>query len=145
MIRIALMAFTALCVASGAFAQAELAPLQNQGVRGAIPNRYIVVMKPGVSREARGDIQQRITGIGGKVLHVYTSALNGFSVEISPEGLQALRALPDVDYIEVDQLGSGDTPQPPNPAGTRPVVSTASTGASCRSTAPTATARRAPA
>ena len=120
MIRTALMAFTVLCIASGAFAQAELAPLRNQGVRGAIPNRYIVVMKPGVSREARGDIQQRITGIGGKVLHVYTSALNGFSVEISPEGLQALRALPDVDYIEVDQLGSGDTLQPPNPAGTPP-------------------------
>src|SRR5215472_13312358 len=120
MIRTALMAFTVLCVASGAFAQAELAPLRNQGVRGAIPNRYIVVMKPGVSREARGDIQQRITGIGGKVLHVYTSALNGFSVEISPEGLEALRALPDVDYIEVDQLGSGDTLQPPNPPGTPP-------------------------
>src|SRR5262249_3172191 len=29
-------------------------------------------------------------------------------------------ALPDVDYIEVDQLGSGDTLQPPNPAGTPP-------------------------
>jgi subtilisin family serine protease len=120
MMRTALMAFTALCVASGAFAQAELAPLQNQGVRGAIPNRYIVVMKPGVSREAIGDIRQRITGIGGKVLHVYTSALNGFSVEISPEGLQALRALPGVDYIEVDQLGSGETLQPPSPAGAPP-------------------------
>jgi hypothetical protein len=120
MMRTALMAFTALCVASGAFAQAELAPLQNQGVRGAIPNRYIVVMKPGVSREAIGDIRQRITGIGGTVLHIYTSALNGFSVEISPEGLQALRALPGVDYIEVDQLGSGDTLQPPIPAGAPP-------------------------
>ena len=120
MIRIALMALAVLCVASGAFAQAELAPLRNQGVRGAIPNRYIVVMKSGVSREAMGDVRQRIAGIGGKVVHVYTSALNGFSVEISPEGLQALRGLPDVDYIEVDQLGSGDTLQPPNPAGAPP-------------------------
>jgi len=120
MLRTAVMAFTVLCVATGAFAQAELAPLRNQGVRGAIPNRYIVVMKSGVSREAMGDIRQRITGIGGKVVHVYTSALNGFSVEISPEGLQALRVLPDVDYIEVDQLGSGDTLQPPNPAGAPP-------------------------
>ncbi|HTF77619.1 MAG TPA: S8 family peptidase, partial [Bradyrhizobium sp.] len=121
MIRTALMAFTVFCVASGAFAQAELAPLRNQAIRGAIPNRYIVVMKPGVSREAMGDIRQRITGIGGKVVHVYTSALNGFSVEISPEGLQALRAWPGVDYIEVDQLGSGDGAlQPPNPAGAPP-------------------------
>src|SRR5262249_33500107 len=120
MIRTALMAFTVLCVASGAFAQAELAPLRNQGVRGAIPNRYIVVMKPAVSREAMGDIRQRIAGIGGKVVHVYTSALNGFSVEIAPEGLEALRALPGVDYIEVDQRGSGDTLQPPNPAGAPP-------------------------
>ena len=120
MIRTALMAFTVLCVASGAFAQAELAPLRNQGVRGAIANRYIVVMKPSVSREALGDIRQRITGIGGKVVHVYTSALNGFSVEISPEGVEALRALPGVDYIEVDQLGSGGTLQPPNPAGAPP-------------------------
>src|SRR6195952_3305727 len=111
MMRTALMAFTALCVASGALAQAELAPLQNQGARGAVPNRYIVVMKPDVSREATGDVRQRITGIGGRVLQVYTSALNGFSVEISPEGLQALRALPGIDYIEVDQLGSGDTLQ----------------------------------
>ena len=114
------MAFMALCVASGAFAQTELAPLRNQGVRGAIPNRYIVVMKPGVSREAMGDIRQRITGMGGKILHVYTSALNGFSLEISPEGLQALRALSGVDYIEVDQLGSGGTLQPPSPAGVPP-------------------------
>jgi len=120
MLRTAVMAFTVLCVATGALAQAELAPLRNQGVRSAIPNRYIVVMKSGVSREAMGDIRQRITGIGGKVVHVYTSALNGFSVEISPEGLQALRVLPDVDYIEVDQLGSGDTLQPPNPAGAPP-------------------------
>jgi Subtilase family/Peptidase inhibitor I9 len=121
MIRTALMAFTVFCVASGAFAQAELAPLRNQAIRDAIPNRYIVVMKPGVSREAMGDIRQRITGIGGKVVHVYTSALNGFSVEISPEGLQALRAWPGVDYIEVDQLGSGNGAlQPPNPAGAPP-------------------------
>src|SRR5262245_607728 len=120
MMRTVLMAFTALCVASGAFAQAELAPLQNQGVRDAIPNRYIVVSKPGGSREAIGDIRQRITGMGGKVLHVYTSTLNGFSVEISQEGLQALRALPGVDYIEVDQLGSGETLQPPTPAGAPP-------------------------
>src|SRR5262245_995901 len=120
MIRTALMAFTVLCVASGAFAQAELAPLRNQGVRGAIPNRYIVVMKSGISREAMGEIRQRITGIGGKVVHGYSAALNGVSLQISPEGLQSLRALPDVDYIEVDQLGSGHTLQPPNPAGTPP-------------------------
>jgi hypothetical protein len=121
MIRTALMAFTVFCVASGAFAQAELAPLRNQAIRDAVPNRYIVVMKPGVSREGMGDIRQRITGIGGKVVHVYTSALNGFSVEISPEGLQALRAWPGVDYIEVDQLGSGNGAlQPPNPAGAPP-------------------------
>jgi Peptidase inhibitor I9 len=144
MIRTALMAFTVLCAASGAFAQAELAPLRNQGVPGAIANRYIVVMKPGVSREAVGDFRQRITGIGGKVVHVYTSALSGFSVEISPEGVEALRALPGVDYIEVDQLGSGGTLQPPIRLARRPVASTALTGASCRSTAPTATARRAP-
>ncbi len=80
MLRTAVVAFTVLCVATGALAQAELAPLRNQGVRSAIPNRYIVVMKSGVSREAMGDIRQRITGIGGKVVHVYTSALNGFSV-----------------------------------------------------------------
>src|SRR3954470_2662191 len=100
MMRTALMAFTVLCVTSVvsvAFAQAELAPLRNQGVRGAIPNRYIVVMKPGVTREAVGDVRERIRGIGGQILHVYTSALNGFSVEISREGLQALRALPGVD------------------------------------------------
>ena len=53
-------------------------------------------------------------------MHVYTSTLNGFSVEISPEGLQALRALPGIDYIEVDQLGSGGTLQPPSPAGAPP-------------------------
>jgi subtilisin family serine protease len=120
MMRTTLIAFTALCVASGGFAQAELAPLLNQGVPSAIPNQYIVVMKPGVSREAMGDLRQRITGIGGKVLHVYTSGLNGFGIEISPEGLQALRSLPGVDYIEVDQLNSGGTMQPPNPAGLPP-------------------------
>jgi len=100
--------------------QPTLAPVRNEGAPNAIPGQYIVVFKPGTTREAVLAAQARVKSLGGTVGHTYTSALIGFSVKVSAEALQALRALPGVAYIEADQKFSFDTIQPPNPAGNPP-------------------------
>lgn len=92
-----------------------LAPLINESAPNRIPGQYIVVFKQGVARDAVLNAQERIKGLGGTIGHTYTSAVSGFSVKLPPEALNALRALPDVAYIEVDQVGDLNTIQPPNP------------------------------
>ena len=101
-----------------------LAPLTNEAVPTRIPRQYIVVFKSGAARTSVFAAQEKTKEFGGKVLHTYTTTLSGFSV-ILPENnesaaLQALRALSDVEYIEADQMGKGNTVQPPNPPGNPP-------------------------
>jgi subtilisin family serine protease len=104
----------------------QLAPIQNDAAPNKIPGQYIVVFKPGIARSAVAAAQERVKSLGGTVIHTYSSSLNGFSVKLpveadrSQRALESLRALPDVAYIEADQLGSIQTIQPPNPAGNPP-------------------------
>jgi len=106
--------------------QPRLAPITNADAPNRIPGQYIVVFKPGTARNVVAAAQERVKGLGGTVMHTYTSALVGFSVKMPAEAaraesaMQALRALPEVDYIEVDQVGNLNTIQPPNPAGAPP-------------------------
>jgi hypothetical protein len=95
--------------------QPGLAPITNEGAPNTIPGQYIVVFKPGTARNVVAAAQERVKSLGGKVLFTYTSSLIGFSVKVPPQAVQALRALPDVAYIEADQKFSFDTIQPPNP------------------------------
>jgi len=64
---------------------------------GAVPARYIVVVKPGV------DASVVARGHGVTISHIYTHALNGFAAPLSPAQLRALAADPTVAYIEADQ------------------------------------------
>lgn len=95
--------------------QPGLAPLLNETVKNRIPDQYIVVFKPGTSREVVMAAQRKVKELGGRVGHTYSSALIGFSVKISESGLQTLRAIPGVAHIEVDQVGELNIIQPPNP------------------------------
>ena len=108
-----------LMLPGSALAQTEqpaLAPLVNEKVPKRIPDQYIVVFKAGTSRAAVLDAQKRVEALGGRIGHTYTSALSGFSVTLPESGLQALRALPEIAYIEVDQVGDLNTIQPPFPS-----------------------------
>ncbi len=78
----------------------------------AVPDQYIVVFKKGVARTAAAGMRERVKALGGTILFEYKSALNGFSVKISPEGLRALRADSRIEYIEPDQLNELTTVQP---------------------------------
>jgi subtilisin family serine protease len=100
--------------------QPGLAPLLNLDLKNRIPDQYIVVFKPGTSREVVTAAQRRVKELGGSVGHTYSSALIGFSVTISQNGVQTLRAIPGVAYIEVDQVGDLNTVQPPFPPAAPP-------------------------
>jgi subtilisin family serine protease len=85
-----------LMLASGALTQPQPA------VDGAA-DRYIVVLEEDVdhpSRVAGGIEQQQELEVG----FVYSNALEGFSAEIPEEDLAAVRANPQVDYVERDRL-----------------------------------------
>jgi subtilisin family serine protease len=92
-----------------------LAPMYNEKAPNRIPDQYIVVFKQGVSRGFVLETQKKVEMLGGRIGHTYTSALNGFSVRLPESALQALRAIPEIAFIEVDQVGDLNTIQPPNP------------------------------
>jgi subtilisin family serine protease len=99
--------------------QPEDAPQQANAAR--IPGQYIVVLRDGMasapavpgggiaSPQAVADAlaQQH----GGRVLHVYTSALSGFVARIPDEAVAALARSPNVDYVEQDQVVTLETTQ----------------------------------
>src|SRR5919199_6171454 len=64
--------------------------------------RYIVVLDNSVDHPSQvaSGIEQRHEGLD--VGYVYDSALEGFSAEIPEEDLAAVRANPQVDYVEPD-------------------------------------------
>jgi subtilisin family serine protease len=109
--------------ASAAFAQPApptLAPLVNIEAKDRIPDQYIVVFKKGTPRESIAAAEAVARKNDGTVLFVYGSALAGFSAKLPPKALAAVRALPDVAYVEADQKVTTQTMQPPNPPGAPP-------------------------
>ena len=68
-----------------------------------VPNRYIVVLRddtPAARVEDHGSSAAKRHG--GHLRRVFTSALRGYSVEMSAEQVRALAADPDVAYVEED-------------------------------------------
>jgi hypothetical protein len=108
-------------LASSAFGQAGtqggLAPLVNTAGKSAIPDHYIVVLKPGVAANGVASAQGVARNAGGTIGFTYGAALRGFSVAAPPAAIDRLRALPEVAYVEVDSMGEVATVQPFPPAG----------------------------
>lgn len=94
-----------------------LAPVHNAGGPDTIPNQYIVVFKPGTSRETVVAAQNIIRRLDGRVGFTYTSALIGFSATLPAQALNALRAAPGIEFIEADQKVTVDTVQANPSAG----------------------------
>jgi aqualysin 1 len=74
----------------------------------AIPNRYIVVLRDeaagakGAKSQAAPLSAAMAKVAGGRVEHVFTHALNGFSIEMTEAAAQALARDPRVAYVEED-------------------------------------------
>src|SRR5262249_56301853 len=62
--------------------QPTLAPVLDEGAPNAIPGQYIVVFKPGTSRETVLAAQRTVKNLGGTVGHTYMWALTGFSAKL---------------------------------------------------------------
>ncbi len=74
---------------------------------------YIVVLKEGRKDTVRpAELAVRYTREhGARTGFVYTTALQGFSAELSPAAVRALRADPAVAYVEPDGIGHADAQQ----------------------------------
>jgi subtilisin family serine protease len=82
----------------------ELAPLLAASPDAqVVPDRYIVVFRDGVSDPStRASV--KVEKVGGTLRHSYSTALKGFAAQLSSAAVQALRADPEVAFIEPDQV-----------------------------------------
>jgi|CZKH01.1.fsa_nt_gi hypothetical protein len=113
-------------VAGALPASPQLPAVINERAPKAIPGQYIVVFKPetsrvaskaGSARQALLTAQRTVEKLDGKILFTYTSALIGFSAKLPPRALEAVRAMPEVAWIEADQTISVQTIQTMAPTG----------------------------
>ncbi len=102
-----------LAAASPAFAAGNgpVAPLIGQDAAGAIPGRYIVVLKADTESGAAEAAIEAATRAGGNLHFRYSEVLNGFAITLPDRAVEALRNNPHVDYIEADSVVSIDTTQ----------------------------------
>ncbi|MGC1379087.1 MAG: S8 family serine peptidase [Anaerolineales bacterium] len=78
-------------------------PLLTPEKAEAVPDQYIVVYKPGfIAANAESSIRAAVAAQGGEVKFMYKAALNGYSAHLPPAALAAVRANPNVEYVESD-------------------------------------------
>ena len=82
----------------------ELAPLLTTGGE-TIPDEYIVVLKSEFpASSSHQDIKNQVEANGGRVNRVFTKAINGYSMKLPTQALEAVRKNPNVNYIEAVQV-----------------------------------------
>lgn len=81
-------------------------------VNNVVPDRYIVVLKPGIAQlgvagRTVPDVAAAVrTTYGGTVVRTYQYALQGFAIDLPASALSGLKADSRVAYVEQDQIGS---------------------------------------
>jgi subtilisin family serine protease len=118
LVAVACLGALALGVGGCRRTQVPQAPVLNGNAPNAIPGHYLVIFKDGSSSESIEAAKALARGLGATVRFTYTAALKGFSAELPPPALAAVRALPDVAYLEADKRHEYQTSlsQPPTPA-----------------------------
>jgi subtilisin family serine protease len=105
LVALALVAQTAIAVATpSAFAQGN-APAHPFGASKPIPGRYIVVFKPGVANAA-AEGASMARAAGGQLHHSYSAAIKGFAATLPDAALAGIRNNPNVQSVEQDQTVS---------------------------------------
>jgi subtilisin family serine protease len=79
------------------------APIAPSPAAGRVPGQYIVVFRPEVA-DVRGEAARLAARHGGTLTHVYTSALKGMALRLPDAAAAALRANPNVAWVEQDQV-----------------------------------------
>ncbi|MEO6057512.1 MAG: S8 family serine peptidase [Gemmatimonadales bacterium] len=79
------------------------APVAASKAAQPLPGQYIVVFRPDVA-DVRGEAGRLAAKHGGRLTHVYTSALKGMALRLPDAAVAALRANPTVAYVEQDQV-----------------------------------------
>jgi subtilisin family serine protease len=110
-VRNALLAGSVLALAACANDSQEM--VSPQGIKAPllsaagkkIEGDYIVVLREGVDPENL----VRVKGVKAK--HLYRSVVNGFAVSLNADQLEAIRADPNVEYVEEDQQIDMDATQ----------------------------------
>ncbi|MDJ1645272.1 S8 family serine peptidase [Streptomyces pakalii] len=102
-----------------------LAPLLTSPAADEVPDRYIVALKkpgqggPAATAEALTEPLALAREQGGQVRRQYTAALRGFSADLPPTAVEAMRKDPRVAYVQtvrVHQQTSGGTKARARPA-----------------------------
>lgn len=104
--------FVVVSLSTSTFWPAKSSAKKNEVVKAAdpIPGRYIVVLDDGVVGESAAEPQVEAFGqyltyaYGGEIKEIYSSALRGFVVEMSPEQAEAMNLDPSVKTIEEDRV-----------------------------------------
>ncbi|CAE7063169.1 unnamed protein product [Rhizoctonia solani] len=86
----------------------NLAPIVSHPTaeQAIIPNQYIVVLKPEATLDdlnAHSLATNPLTG-GSGLLHIFDGALKGVAGKFSDATLDKIRAMPEVEYVERDQV-----------------------------------------
>jgi subtilisin family serine protease len=81
-----------------------LAPLHTHTDEDRIPFSYIVKLKQHVQLGAQQNIKSTLLGMHPthKITHEYVKVLNGFSANLTTDGVNLLRSNPDVEYVQED-------------------------------------------
>lgn len=83
----------------------ELAPLMMTSGGEIVPDEYIVVLKRKFPAAASlKEIKNQAKAAGGQVERVFTRVINGYSMKLPPQALEAVRKNPNVKYIEPVQV-----------------------------------------
>src|ERR671932_1169655 len=101
---------TARIVLALAVAAAALATLGAASPSASDRASYIVVLKSSVANPA-AVAQEHAARFGGRVSHVYSHALKGYSLTLPAAAAARIAADPRVDYVEADGVMTADTTQ----------------------------------
>jgi hypothetical protein len=90
--------------------QVPLAPVYSKGDAG-IPGDYIVVFKANAVSGSLSRAGAMVSNLVGTPKFNYDAVLNGFAATLTPAMVEALRANPNVEYIEQDAVIDVSTTQ----------------------------------
>ncbi|KAK4225619.1 alkaline protease [Podospora fimiseda] len=97
---------------------AKRAPLHSARSGKAIPGQFIVKFKDGISSDAA----LRATAANIKTSHIFKGPFNGFAAALNSKSLEAIRKLPEVEFVEEDAviIPADDLVVPGTGTGTAP-------------------------